>query len=86
MRRDAFSLTEPTMKNKPAPIIECAHLRASDFTTENGMIVIVKTGKGSNFRVERYRNTYQIYSRTEFVGGSTIVHGIDAVRRLLVTR
>lgn len=70
--------------NKPAHPI--AHLRASDFTTENGMTVIVKTGKASSFRVERYRNTYQIHGRTEFVGGSTIVHGIEAVRKLLMTR
>lgn len=73
------------MQNKLAPIVECAHLSDSDF--DQCGTVIVKTGRASNFRVERQApGVFIVYGRTEFSGGSTVVRGIDAVRRLLVTR
>jgi len=76
--------------NKPsaAPrIVECYHLITADFIGAPDDTVIVKTGKASMFRVIRKSpGVYHVYGRTEFVGGSTVVCGIDAVRKLLITR
>jgi hypothetical protein len=73
--------------NRNAPIVECAHLTAQDFNRSIDHAVIVKTGKASNFRVVRHSpDTYVIFGRAEFPGGSTTVKGIDAVRKLLITR
>ena len=81
--------------NKSPTIVQCSNLVASDFTKENGMTVIVKTAKASNFRVEKHKpgaltvltgGVYIVYGRTEFVGGSITVKGIEAVRQLLATR
>lgn len=69
------------------PVIECRDLTALDFETVRE--VVVKTAKGSNFRVEQHAQgacTYIVYGRTEFIGGSTVVRGIDAVRDLLARR
>jgi hypothetical protein len=73
--------------NRNAPLVECSHLTAADFNRSIDHAVIVKTQKGSTFRVVRHSpGTFIIFGRTEFVGGFTTVRGIDAVRRLLVTR
>jgi hypothetical protein len=74
--------------NKPAPrVVQCRNLTASDFDDSPDNTVIVKTSLASNFRVVRQApGLFIVYGRTEFVGGSTIVTGINAVRRLLATR
>lgn len=73
--------------NRVAPVINCAVKSAQDFNRSIDHAVIVKTGKASNFRVVRHSpDTYIIFGRTEFPGGSTTVKGIEAVRRLLMTR
>lgn len=77
-----------TDKKQSAPrVVECYHLITADFIGAPDNTVIVKTGKASNFRVERQApGVFIVYGRAEFVGGSTVVHGIEAVRRLLITR
>ncbi len=68
-------------------VVQCEDLRASDFYDAPDNSVIVKTSKGSNFRVERQNGIfYIVHGRTEFVGGSTTVLGINAVRALLAKR
>ena len=75
-----------TKQNAPR-IIECAHLTASDFDGAPDNCVVVKTGRASCFRVERQApGVFIVYGRTEFVGGSLVVRGIERVRALLVTR
>jgi hypothetical protein len=73
--------------NRNAPVVECRHLTAEDFDRSIDHAVIVKTGKASNFRVMRQgAGVYIVFGRAEFLGGSTVVKGIDAVRKLLMTR
>jgi hypothetical protein len=75
--------------NKPqAPrVVQCHNLITADFIGAPDDTVIVKTGGASNFRVIRKSpGVFHVYGRTEFIGGSTVVCGIDAVRSLLATR
>lgn len=82
------TLNGETMKNnRNAPVVNAHQLTADDFNRSIDHAVIVKTPRASNFRVVRHSpGTFIVYGRTEFVGGSITVKGIDAVRRLLVTR
>jgi hypothetical protein len=78
-----------TDKKQSAPvapfIVGCHNLVDSDF--DGAPYVIVKTGKASNFRVERHSpGVFIVYGRAEFMGGSRTVFGIQAVRDLLRTR
>lgn len=76
---------KPTTK---APrVIQCAHLIERDFDDAPDNTVIVCTSLASNFRVERLeRGRYLVHGKTEFAGGSTVVRGIESVRRLLMIR
>ena len=76
---------KPTTK---APrVIQCAHLIARDFDQAPDNTVIVCTSRASNFRVVRQSpGVFIVHGKAEFVGGSTVVRGIDAVRRLLSIR
>jgi hypothetical protein len=73
---------------KPAPrVVQCHNLVTADFVGAPDNCVIVKTGKASNFRVERHSpGVFIVYGRTEFMGGSRTAFGIEAVRELLATR
>jgi hypothetical protein len=81
-------MTDKQSARPVAPrVVQCHNLITADFIGAPDNTVIVKTGKASNFRVVRQaRGIFIVYGRTEFVGGSTIVTGINAVRRLLATR
>lgn len=88
----AHASGKPAIVEQAAPrVIECAHLVASDFDGLPGQApnncVIVKTARASNFRVERHApGVFIAYGRAEFLGGSQVVRGIEALRRLLASR
>jgi hypothetical protein len=75
-------------ENKQAPrVVQCHHLITADFVGAPDNCVIVKTSKASNFRVERHSpGVFIVYGKTEFMGGSRTVFGIEAVRQLLAAR
>lgn len=76
-----------TNKRSAPRVVQCHHLITADFVGAPGNVVIVKTSKAANFRVERHSpGVFIVYGRTEFMGGSRTVFGIEAVRQLLVTR
>lgn len=76
-----------TDKKQAPRVVQCHHLITADFVGAPDNCVIVKTAKASNFRVIRKSpGVFHVYGRAEFVGGSTVVCGIEAVRKLLVTR
>jgi hypothetical protein len=73
--------------NKAPPIVPCSQLVNSDFDDAPDHTVIVKTALATSFRVERHSpGVFIVYGRTEFMGGSRTVFGIEAVRQLLPTR
>jgi hypothetical protein len=82
-------MTDKQSSHVAPRVVQCHNLVSSDFDGAPDNTVIVKTGKASNFRVERLlrlTGVFIVYGRTEFVGGSTTVRGIDALRKLLATR
>jgi hypothetical protein len=76
-----------TDKKQAPRVVECHNLITADFDGTPDNCVIVKTGKASNFRVVRHSlGVFIVYGRTEFMGGSRTVFGVQAVRDLLRTR
>ena len=74
-----------TTKNAP-PVIECFHLRASDFQPETNQTVIVKTQRASNYKVERRAAGMYVIYGNDWRDGMTCVYGVDMVRDTLLTR
>lgn len=80
-------MTDKQSSHVAPRVVQCHNLITADFIGAPDNTVIVKTGKASNFRVVRHSpGVFIVYGRTEFVGGSHTVFGINAVRALLATR